>query len=178
MCNKHELRKTVRLRKRELNQQQLAELSFAVISRLTEEPHYRKAKTVMLYCSLPDEVDTRTLLDTAVESGKTVLLPKVIDETTMELRIYKSDKDLEEGAFHIMEPKGDRFNDLKSIDVAVIPGMAFDSDGNRLGRGKGYYDRFLSQLPPYTYKIGICFDFQKFEHIPTESTDISMDTVL
>ena len=62
--------------------------------------------------------------------------------------------------------------------MAVIPGMAFDSNGNRLGRGKGYYDRFLSMLPARIYKIGVCFDFQKFEHIPTATNDIQMDCVI
>ena len=77
-----------------------------------------------------------------------------------------------------MEPTGRSFTDYASIDLAVIPGMAFDTSGNRLGRGKGYYDRFLSLLPPYIYKIGVCFDFQKFNEIPSEATDVTMDLIL
>ncbi|MGM9702342.1 MAG: 5-formyltetrahydrofolate cyclo-ligase [Prevotella sp.] len=176
MFDKHELRKIVRQRKREFSQQQLAELSLAVIERLKAEPHFAKARTVMLYCSLPDEVDTTTLLRHTTD--KTILLPKVTGETTMELRLYENDNKLEEGAFHIMEPQGQLFTDYDEIEVAVVPGMAFDSKGNRLGRGKGYYDRFLSQLPPYIYKIGVCFDFQKFDEIPADTTDVRMDIVI
>lgn len=176
MLNKRELRQIVRQRKREFSQQQLAEFSLAVIRRLETEPHFAKAKTVMLYCSLPDEVDTMPLLRNTI--GKTILLPKVTSDTTMEIRLYESEKDLAEGAFHIMEPRGPLFTDYGKIDVAVVPGMAFDEKGNRLGRGKGYYDRFLSQLPPCIYKIGVCFDFQKFDAIPSEATDVTMDLIL
>ena len=176
MLNKGQLRQMVRQRKREFSQRQLAELSLAVIGRLKAEPHFANAKTVMLYCALPDEVDTMPLLrDT---QGKTILLPKVTGETTMETRLYETEKDLVEGAFNIMEPQGPLFTDYGKIDVVVVPGMAFDKKGNRLGRGKGYYDRFLSQLPPYIYKIGVCFDFQKFENIPAEETDVRMDCVI
>lgn len=178
MSEKQELRKTVRLLKREYRQEQLATLSLAIIERLIMEPHFRKAKTVMLYCALPDEVDTRELLNHCIEKGKKVLLPKVTGETTMELRQYTGNDDLAVGAFGILEPTGATFNAFDTIEVAVIPGMAFDSNGNRLGRGKGYYDRFLSMLPARIYKIGVCFDFQKFEHIPTATNDIQMDCVI
>ena len=72
---------------------------------------------------------------------------------------------------------GKPFPCYSEIDVAIIPGMSFDNDGNRLGRGKGYYDRLLAKIPQ-TYKIGMCFDFQKVEEVPTEETDIRMDEVL
>ena len=76
-----------------------------------------------------------------------------------------------------MEPDGPLFSDYDAIDVAIIPGMSFDAEGNRLGRGKGYYDRFLAQASS-VYKLGICFDFQKVEHVPHTPTDIVMDEVL
>ncbi|MDD6895868.1 MAG: 5-formyltetrahydrofolate cyclo-ligase [Prevotellaceae bacterium] len=176
MLTKQELRKIVRERKREFTRQQLEELSLAVVSRIMAEPHFAAAKTVMLYCSLPDEIDTHRLLQHI--NDKTILLPKVTGDTTMELRRYEGQHDLEEGAFHIMEPRGKIFTDFASIDVAVVPGMAFDRQGNRLGRGKGYYDRFLSALPARIYKIGVCFDFQKFDSIPAEPTDVRMDIVV
>lgn len=178
MSEKQELRKAIRKLKREYRQEQLTTLSLEVIDRLWKEPHFAKAKTVMLYCALPDEVDTRELLDRCVEEGKKVLLPKVTGDTTMELRQYTGSADLAVGAFGILEPSGNTFTDFDTIEVAVIPGMAFDSSGNRLGRGKGYYDRFLSMLPARIYKIGVCFDFQKFKHIPADTTDIRMDLVI
>lgn len=98
----------------------------------------------MLYCSLPDEVDTHEMIKTLKEMGKKILLPAVVSDTEMELRLYESDNDLQIGKFNIMEPVGKAFNNVEEIDVMIIPGMGFDRQGNRLGRGKGYYDRFLT----------------------------------
>lgn len=172
---KSELRQLVRQRKRQFSQQQLAELSLPVLARL--RPLLSVVSTVLLYYSLPDEVDTHAFLDELRSAGKIVLLPRVVDEGTMVLHRYTGRADLSEGAFGIMEPVGEPFTDYAAIDVAVIPGMAFDADGHRLGRGRGYYDRFLSSVP-YIYKIGVCFDFQKVEAVPVEATDVSVDVVV
>ena len=101
----------------------------------------------MLYYSLPDEVDTHTLVDSLLMSHKTILLPRVTGEGTMELRRYTGPSDLAIGAYNIMEPTGEVYDDYEEIDLAVIPGVAFDAEGNRMGRGKGYYDRFLPLVP-------------------------------
>ena len=145
--------------------------------RLLSHPRIKAAKTVMLYYSLPDEVDTHTLVDSLLVSGKQILLPHVTGEGTMELRRYTGPTDLALGAYNIMEPTGDLFVDYASIDLAVIPGMAFDKEGNRMGRGKGYYDRLLLKLRS-TYKIGICLPFQLVEQIPTDEHDVKMDEVI
>lgn len=104
-------------------------------------------------------------------------MPVVVNETSLELREYKGKEELETGAFGIEEPKGTAFTAYSVIDVVVVPGMAFDSYGNRLGRGKGYYDRLLSLLP-HAYKIGIAFPFQIFTSIPVTSHDIKMNEVI
>ena len=175
--SKKELRQLIRQRKRQFSQQELGELSLAVVARLSAHERMAEAQTVMLYCSLADEVDTHTLIDTLYGEDKTVLLPVVTGEGEMELRIYHGADSLRRGAFDILEPVGERFTDYESIDLAVIPGMAFDDQGHRLGRGKGYYDRFLVHLP-HCYKIGMCFDFQRVGHVPCESTDIAVDEVI
>ena len=173
--SKKELRQLIRQRKRQFTQQELGELSLAVVGRLSAHKRMAEAQTVMLYCSLPDEVDTHGLIDTLYGEGKTVVLPVVTGEGEMELRVYHGADSLRRGAFDILEPVGERFTDYESM--AVIPGMAFDDSGHRLGRGKGYYDRFLVNLP-HCYKIGMCFDFQRVEHVPCESTDIAVDEVI
>lgn len=180
--DKKELRRTIRENKRHFDREALDEMSFAVISRLTEHPRFAAARTVMLYHSLPDEVDTCRLLaelplTSADFSGKTILLPRVTGETDMELRVYTGPDDTTRGAFGIMEPSGALFTDYSQITLAVVPGMAFDSRGHRLGRGKGYYDRFLPLLPQ-AYKIGVCFPFQLVDTVPTELTDVVMDEVV
>ena len=176
---KKELRKIIRDKKRQYSPSQLGELSLPVLARLSENGRFKAAKTLLLYHSLPDEVDTRHFVEQLAADGKQVLLPVVVDGENMILREYTGPQDLKEGAFHIMEPVGKLFpeSSYHQIEVTVIPGMGFDGKGNRLGRGKGYYDRLLQKLP-HIYKIGICFDFQKLEEVPTEDTDIPMDEVI
>lgn len=177
--NKKELRKIIKDRKRQYSSSQLEELSLSVLSRLADQESFRKAKIILMYYSLPDEVNTHTFIDEMTALGKTVLLPVVKDSENMEIREYSGRKDLTEGSFHIMEPTGNLFPPERygEIEVGVIPGMSFDEKGNRLGRGKGYYDRFLKKVPTL-FKIGICFDFQKRDTIPTEETDIRMDCII
>ena len=175
---KAELRKNIRERKRQFTSKMLGELSLMLINKLLENDKIKEANTIHMYYSMPDEVNTHQVVDTLVALGKKVLLPVVINGEELEIREYKDKNDLKEGiAYHIMEPVGEKYNDYKNIDVAVVPGMSFDDNGNRLGRGKGYYDRFLKQIPQ-AYKIGICFNFQKVKAVPTEETDIKMDEVI
>ncbi|WP_308227811.1 5-formyltetrahydrofolate cyclo-ligase [uncultured Prevotella sp.] len=175
--DKQSLRKEIKNKKRQFTSQELCELSFPVVMRLLSHPRIKTANTVMLYYSLPDEVDTHTLVDSLLMSGKRILLPRVTGEGTMELRRYTGPSDLAQGAYNIMEPTGEVFDNYTDIDLAVIPGVAFDKDGNRMGRGKGYYDRLLPKLAN-TYKIGICLPFQLVEKIPTDEHDVRMDEVL
>ena len=171
---KDELRKLILQQKRQFTPQQLAQLSLSVLQRL--RPLLREARIILAYYALPDEVDTRHLLDELVAEGKTVLLPKVLDNTSMELRRYTGPHDLREGAYHIMEPIGETFTAADQIDIALIPGLAFDAQGHRLGRGKGYYDRFLSAFRGKT--IGVCFDFQKVAEVPVDAHDVAVDRVV
>ena len=177
--DKKDLRKIIRDRKRQYSSSTLEELSLSVLSHLEENGHLQSAHTVMMYYSLPDEVNTHRFIDSLVACGKKVLLPEVIDDRNMVLREYSGRADLREGAYHIMEPAGTLFppHRYNEIDVAIIPGMAFDTQGNRLGRGKAYYDRFLPKIPG-AYRIGIAFPFQLLPQIPTEETDIAMNEIV
>ena len=172
---KDELRRQIRQIKRQFTSRQLEELSLPVLARLT--PLLQDAAVVMAYYSLPDEVNTHRLLDELVEEGKTVLLPEVVDDETMVVRRYRSSADLREGAYHIMEPVGEMFTDYQQIDVVLVPGVAFDADGHRLGRGRGYYDRFLNTVGTVS-KIGVCFDFQKVQEVPVGPDDVMVDLVV
>ncbi|RRD03009.1 5-formyltetrahydrofolate cyclo-ligase [Prevotella sp. OH937_COT-195] len=174
---KKDLRKFIRMQKGRFTSQQLSEMSISVIKRLMASPKMKSANTVLMYYSLNDEVDTHDAVDRVLEQGKIVLLPKVISDTEMELRRYTGPEDLQDGFFNIMEPSGELFEDYAGIDLAVIPGMAFDSRNNRLGRGKGYYDRMLPKLVN-AYKMGVCFDFQRLPGIPANENDIKMDEIV
>ncbi len=177
MPTKKELRQIVRRRKSLYSESELKTWSRQIADKILRLPQVQKARTIMIYCSLPDEVDTHEMIKDLKEMGKKILLPAVVSDTEMELRLYENDKDLQIGKFNIMEPVGKAFNNVEEIDVMIIPGMGFDRQGNRLGRGKGYYDRFLS-LAPRIFKAGICFHFQLFEQVPTDIHDIRMDTVV
>ena len=135
------------------------------------------ASTILLYYSLPDEVPTPGLI--AALTDKRIVLPRVVGDN-LELRLYTGPADLAmSDDFHIMEPVGTLFEDFASIDLAIIPGMAFDRYGNRLGRGKGYYDRLLSHdVFRSICKIGLCFDFQFMPEISVEMHDLPMDEIV
>ena len=167
----------MRQKKGQFTQQQLCELSLPIVDRI--RPLLADTNTIVAYYSLPDEVDTHSFIDELIAEGKTVYLPKVISDEDMVLCRYTGAESLKEGAFGIMEPVGAQIFADEAIDVVLVPGMAFDGDGNRLGRGKGYYDRFLKTLAvPRPQLIGVCFDFQKVEVVPTESTDVKVDVVV
>ena len=150
--------------KRQFTNEELEELSLPVMSRLLTHPAVTEAKTILMYYSLSDEVCTHDTVNRLVQAGKTVLLPRVTGDTDMELRIYTAPADLAAGHYGIMEPTGEVYTD-------------FDAQGHRLGRGKGYYDRFLPKAAK-AYKIGVCFGFQKQETIPTDDNDVTMDCVI
>ncbi|MBR1547255.1 MAG: 5-formyltetrahydrofolate cyclo-ligase [Prevotella sp.] len=148
--------------------------------------------TILLYHALPDEVDTSLLIGELAAAGHHVLLPRVTGDTSMELRRYSSAADLQQGAYGIMEPTGPLFTDYAAVDIAIIPGMAFDLQGHRLGRGKGYYDRFLSSVSSqlstespqpagdksHIKKIGICHEWQVVGSVPALEHDVRMDALL
>ena len=149
------------------------------MSSLLLHSQIQKADYVLMYHSLPDEVDTHSALDQLLAMGKKVLLPKVVSDTEMTIHEYTGQNSLKPSEpYGILEPTTSELSIINcQLSIAIVPGMAFDKQGHRLGRGKGYYDRFLSQIPNI-YKIGVCFPFQMLESIPSESTDVVMDEVI
>lgn len=179
---KDELRRQMRLRKQQYTRQQLEELSLPVTARL--RPRLAEAQTVLAYYSLPDEVNTHQFIDDLLAEGKTVLLPTVIGEGQMEWHVYTSASGLKKGAFGIGESEGELYSGFgrdtspsEQQMIALVPGVAFDAAGRRLGRGRGYYDRFLA-AHPHIYKIGVCFDFQKVPEVPADGQDVAVDEVI
>jgi len=134
---------------------------------------------LMIYASKPLEVNTKALIAHLIAQGKTVVVP-IIEEDTKTLRLsYLKDPDvLQESTFHVPEPVGCELPALASdIKAVIIPMLAFDKKGNRLGYGAGYYDRFLSSHPHLT-RIGIAFSCQEVEEIPADTTDARMDIIV
>ncbi|MDD6890518.1 MAG: 5-formyltetrahydrofolate cyclo-ligase [Bacteroidales bacterium] len=171
---KSELRAAVRQLKQQHTPAQLAGWSSRLLERLEDHPAFRQARTVLAYYALPDEVQTQAWIERWKEQ-KEWLLP-VVKGDDLELRRYTGRQDLRPGAYGIEEPVGQPFTDYDRIDLVLVPGVSFDAAGNRLGRGKGYYDRLLPRLPR-ARRIGICFGFQLSGHIPTEPFDLPMHEV-
>lgn len=172
--DKKEVRKEIRrLKKLYLPEEGLYK-SQSVWEQVEKDEHFLRAEVVLAYWSMDDEVSTHDFV--ARWAGrKTLLLPSVRGEE-LDIRYFDGVEKLVPGeGYAIPEPVGGLFDDWGKIDVILVPGMAFDATGNRLGRGKGYYDKVLSQTS--AYKIGICFDFQFLESVPTEAHDIRMDKV-
>lgn len=171
---KRQLRKQIAQDKTRYCNSELKDLSADILARLEMHPAFQKATTVLLYHSLKDEVQTHSFIE-KWSREKRIILPVVVGEE-LELRCYTGEQDLAIGAYGISEPTGEIFTDYESIDLAIVPGVAFDTAGHRLGRGKGYYDRLLPHIE--AFKIGICFPFQLIEEVPAEPFDICMNTII
>lgn len=175
--DKQELRAYIADTKRNISPEARIELSAPILRRLAVHPRFTAASTVLLYHSLPDEVNTHDFIP-YWGTQKRLLLP-VVENDEIVLRQFKSGQKLHTGRFGIQEPDGEPFEDYASIDLAIVPGVAFDRKGNRLGRGKGYYDRLLSRMAHTdVYRLGICFPYQLVESVPTDAHDIAMDEIL
>ena len=171
---KSEIRKTIRAKKKELGKEQLLAMSRPITELIEANKQYQEAQIVMLYHPLWDEVDVRPLFDRALASGKRVILPTVKGDDIIPVEITP-DTQWVVGDFDILEPVAEPYQG--NIDLIVIPGVAFDLNLNRLGRGKGYYDRFLAHHPN-AYRLGVCFKFQMVDEVPTEPFDLPMHKII
>lgn len=150
--------------------------SAKVMSKIAALPQFANAKTVLLYWSMPDEVQTHEFAERWYQS-KRILLPCVAGDTLV-LKVYQGQQLMHKGEqFGIEEPLGEPFTQWDDIDIVLVPGVAFDRHRNRMGRGRGFYDRLLASLP-HALKIGIAFDFQLRDEIPVETHDIAMDLIV
>ena len=171
--DKKELRAQIKVLKKQHTKEQLLEQSEKILAKLEIHPDFVKAKRVMLYSALPDEVQTQAFLE-KWHLKKQIILPTVVGDDIIPVEFGK-DTAFAVGDFNILEPQNEPYKG--DFDLIVVPGVAFDRNGNRIGRGRGYYDRFLCQHLDVK-RIGICFDFQLVDEVPTEPLDIRMDEVI
>jgi len=143
---------------------------------------FKKAKCVMFYVSKHYEVNTHEMIDESIVMGKKVVVPVTLKEEKMlkpsELR--DREKELIKSHYGIHQPREEhiRLVSLEEVDLMVVPGLAFDKSGHRLGHGGGYYDRFLEKAPPTIFTVGLAFDFQIMDELPRHDTDIPVDKVI
>lgn len=172
---KSALRRTIRSRLAALSVGERAAKSEAIASALLAREDVSRARTLALFLSLGDEPQTRGLID-ALAASHRIVVPRVTGER-MEFAHYVPGS-LRRGAFGIEEPAGGEVVEPADIDAMVVPGVAFTADGARLGRGRGYYDRYLASEGFRAVCIGVCFAEQVVDELPTEPHDRAMDAVI
>lgn len=133
-------------------------------------------KTIGIYVSLPKEVDTYMLIDKLLKNNKTIVCPKVVGNDIIFYRLYSLDELQDSDVFSLKEPSSNIAFSKDDIEIMIIPGLGFDLEKNRIGYGKGYYDKYLSNFKGV--KIGVCFDSCLLEEVPIELGDIKMDIVV
>jgi 5-formyltetrahydrofolate cyclo-ligase len=176
---KAELRQKMRARLKNLTAAERAVGATLICERMLAQDFWKSARVVLLFAPLPDEVDVWPLVTAALAEGKTVALPRfdTAENHYVTTRVSDLDHDLVPGAFGIREPAPECLEiPLAKIDVALVPGMAFDAAGRRLGRGKGFYDRLLNGFAGI--KCGVALEEQIVAEIPTEEHDMRMTVVI
>ena len=143
---------------------------------------FRSAKTICCYVALPYEVQTGRLIEEMIQKGKRVVVPKA-SRITGQLRLSEirdPKTDLAPGAFGVLEPTQTawRFVEARELDLVLVPGLAFDGEGHRLGHGYGYFDRFLSRLPYRTKTVGLAYRLQLLDRLPHASHDHTVQVIL
>lgn len=169
---KRTLRQNLR-RRLEVNRGDSAVVVAEILTYLREHPDL---KTIACYAALPGEVELGALLE---DAGRTWVFPKVVGEELVFHQVKNMRKDLQVGAYGILEPREKlRVVEPDAIDLFLCPGLGFDHCGARIGRGKGFYDRILAQARPDAVKLGVCFGFQLVDQIEMEPHDIRMNQVI
>lgn len=181
MKTKSEIRKEIKERLKNQNEAERRKNSLVIKKKLFNLPEFKKANVVMFYVSTEFEVDTRDMIDDALATGKVTAVPYVIaEEKRMTPSLIKDKKVLVKGPYGIYQPREDSYIPVTSseIDLVVVPGVAFTRDGARLGRGGGFYDRFLKDLPENTQTIGIAFGLQVVSGLPQSERDIPVKKLI
>ena len=184
---KAEIRKIMKLQRNNIPEEDRRKMDTNIRRSLLRLEEYQKCQTLFCYISFGTELDTRQIIDQALYEKKAVYVPRVEDNHGMEFyRIHHLDG-LQISRFGVPEPCGEaelRYRPLvddnnTSIPLMLLPGLAFDLHGNRIGYGAGYYDRYLDQFPPeYFYKVALCYDFQLMEQIESQEYDIGADAII
>jgi len=173
---KRQIRKAIKALKLNLTPELARQKSAFVFAEIESMDTFRKARTVLAFWSLPDEINTHDFI-IKWYSHKRMVLPVVVGDE-LELRLFTGLEQMERSSgFGIMEPKTGQLVKPEEIDFAIIPGVAFDPKGNRLGRGKGYYDRTMPLLKN-AVKVGVAYEFQLIDSVPVSEYDIPVDLVI
>lgn len=171
MNNKKQIRTEIKTILGAMDPAEAARASSAAAGRLISQPEFADARSVMIFLPIPGEIDPRDIARAAWSAGKRVAVPKIRTTGVMDaIEIRSLDQDLAAGAMNILEPIGNEVLATGELDLIVAPALAFDRKGARLGRGGGYYDRFIA-LHDGALVCGLAFDRQLLDEVPSEPHD-------
>lgn len=182
--DKKSIRKEILSKRGALKAETLLDAGLTALKDISSLDQYQNAKTLMVYMDFRGEVPTDILIAHALSLGKKLVLPLTDkDFNIIPYEVVPKDDSIEDSlslsSFGILEPnpKVCKLADPSTIDMVIVPGVAFDLTGNRLGYGKGCYDRFLPKLRPEVFKLGLAHQVQLVRELPTDDTDIRMDAI-
>ena len=173
---KNQLRDDILEKRNSLPKEEVTSKSRNIEERLFNLDPYKKSRTVMLFVSFNNEVYTHDMIKKSF-GKKNVVIPKVMQQEIEPSVIIDFDSLIPAGKFGILEPIEIMKIAYKNIDLVLVPGIAFDSGGHRIGYGFGYYDKFLKKVPK-AVKVGLAFDFQIVDRIPAEEHDVPVDFII
>ena len=177
---KKELRKIIQNRRDDLQIQYRKKISKIIAEKFFNTVYYINSSNILIYYPFRSEVDVTIIIKKALEDKKNVILPRINDRQLKLFYINNLEKQLAKGMHDIMEPSTHLCKPAKipDIDLAVVPGIGFDKNLNRLGYGGGFYDKLLSHIPEGVKKIALCFDIQVVDKIPVSKNDIKVDFLI
>ncbi|MCY6370816.1 5-formyltetrahydrofolate cyclo-ligase [Clostridium ganghwense] len=180
MESKEEIREHIKRKRALMRNGEKEILDISIFSKLINSKEYNEAKYIFVYVSFSGEVDTHKIIDYALKDNKYICVPKVISkEKGMKAVQIKNLMELKKGAYGILEPESFKHEiDEKNIDLVLVPGVAFDNFGGRVGYGGGFYDRFLKNLNQYTVKLALAYDFQVMDKVPKDELDVLVDRII
>jgi len=179
MLTKEQIRSKILLRVKTQKEDTRDRKSRIIKKKLLRTKVFKKAKIIMFYIALNGEVNTEEMIREARKLNKTIAVP-VCEKNRITIRpcMLDDSASLKKGPYGVCEPAVKKSISLKDIDLVIVPGVAFDKKGNRLGRGKGCYDRFLKMLSQDTPSIGLAFDFQIIPSVPIHKHDVSVSKLI
>lgn len=179
MLTKAELRRHLLAQRAMLTPADIEQHSTVIAAYVCALPAFRVSQTIMVYMALPQEVQTMPIITQARQLQKRVAVPVIRGQDLIAVALSEPPGQLQRGRFGILEPCGTPcVIHPQEIGCIAVPGIAFDTRGGRLGFGKGYYDRFLRQLPVTTYRCGLAFGIQVVPCVPQAPHDICMHGIV
>jgi 5-formyltetrahydrofolate cyclo-ligase len=175
---KEEIRSKIRLKLKNQKEEDRKRKSGLIKNKLFKTRFFKKAKIVMFYVSFKGEVITKEMIQETRRLGRKVVVPVCEKDKIIRACLLGDNSRMVKGPYGISEPAEKKLVNLKDLDLVVVPGIAFTKEGARLGRGKGYYDRFLKKLPDKTVSIGLAFGFQVLSTLPASPHDVSVNKVI